>query len=181
MWVQVTSIQIIHDHLKWMFKVLKVHYVTLIQCSLASIYVSHHRKLFVCLGQQNISTSFPLWLRVFKRVNLKLTNHYPDVGQTVITSEREAVKVGDHVTLTCNTTCTLSSSPSFIWSKDGRPVEKKQRINNQLQLHPVRYEDGGSYTCAVKGHEDLPSPAMILNVQCEFSSKTTDIYFSKLT
>ena len=81
----------------------------------------------------------------------------PFLGKNVITSDREAVKVGDHVTLTCNTTCTLSSSPSFIWSKDGRPVEKNQSINNQLLLHPVRYEDGGSYTCAVTGHEDLPS------------------------
>ena len=93
----------------------------------------------------------------------------------------QSAKEGDIVTLTCENTCPQRSSPSFIWSKDGRPVEKKQNINNQLQLHPVRYEDGGSYTCAVEGHEDRPSPAMILNVQCEFSSKTTDIYFSKLT
>ncbi|KAG5278044.1 hypothetical protein AALO_G00094570, partial [Alosa alosa] len=74
----------------------------------------------------------------------------------VVTPRR--VKEGDNVTLTCNTTCNLTSSPSFIWSKDGRPVEKKQIINNQLQLHPVSYEDEGSYTCAVRGHDGLPSP-----------------------
>ncbi|XP_076128665.1 B-cell receptor CD22-like [Alosa pseudoharengus] len=67
------------------------------------------------------------------------------------------VKEGDNVTLTCSTTCNLTDSTSFIWSKDGRPVEKKQIINNQLQLHPVSYEDEGSYTCAVRGQEGLPS------------------------
>ncbi|XP_076141126.1 CXADR-like membrane protein [Alosa pseudoharengus] len=74
------------------------------------------------------------------------------------------VKEGDNVTLNCNTTCNLTSSPSFIWSKDGRPVEKKQINNNQLQLHPVSYEDEGSYTCAVRGHEGLPSPPYRLHV-----------------
>ena len=97
----------------------------------------------------------------------------PFLGKNVITSDREAVLVGDHVTLTCNTSCTLSSSPSFIWSKDGRPVEKKRSINNQLQLHPVRYEDGGSYTCAVKGPH---SPAMRINVMCEYRSRQFKIY-----
>ena len=87
----------------------------------------------------------------------------PFLGKNVITSDSEAVKVGDHVTLTCNTTCTLSSSPSFIWSKDGRPVEKNQNINNQLQLYPVRYEDEGNYTCAITG-QDLPSRPFKLQV-----------------
>ncbi|XP_031417856.2 B-cell receptor CD22-like, partial [Clupea harengus] len=85
-------------------------------------------------------------------------------------------KEGDIVNLTCENTCPQRSSPSFMWSKDGHPVEKKKNINNQLQLHPVRYEDGGSYTCAVKGHEDLPSPAMILNVQ--YSPKETNVSLS---
>ncbi|KAL2086269.1 hypothetical protein ACEWY4_017328 [Coilia grayii] len=78
-----------------------------------------------------------------------------------------AVKEGGQVTLTCKTTCNLTSSPSFIWSKDGRPVEKKQITNNQLQLHPFSREDEGNYTCAVRGHEKLPSPPFRLNVHCK--------------
>ena len=108
----------------------------------------------------------------------------PFLGKNVITSDREAVQVGDHVTLTCNTTCTLSSSPSFIWSKDGRPVEKNQSINNQLQLHPVRYEDGGSYTCAVKGDEDIPSRPFRLQVsrKCKMTRESSsDVYSSYTT
>ncbi|KAL2086217.1 hypothetical protein ACEWY4_017276 [Coilia grayii] len=78
-----------------------------------------------------------------------------------------AVEEGDDVTLTCKTTCSLTSSPSFIWSKDGRPVGKKQITNNQLQLHPFSREDEGNYTCAVTGHEELPSPPFRLNVHCK--------------
>ncbi|XP_062388140.1 B-cell receptor CD22-like [Sardina pilchardus] len=85
----------------------------------------------------------------------------------IVSSSQERVAEGNHVTLTCNTTCNLPDSPSFIWSKDGRPVEKKQIINNQLQLHSVSYEDEGSYTCAVRGHEGLPSPPMKINVMWE--------------
>ncbi|KAG5278050.1 hypothetical protein AALO_G00094640 [Alosa alosa] len=71
------------------------------------------------------------------------------------------------MTLTCRVTnCPPGGSTySFTWSKDGHPVEEKQIINNQLQLHPVTYEDEGNYTCAVRGHEGHPSPAHMLNVQ----------------
>ncbi|XP_041959444.1 CXADR-like membrane protein [Alosa sapidissima] len=104
-----------------------------------------------------------------------LTNRRTDIGQPGVPlniaslqvasyAEGTNVKEGDNVTLTCNTTCNLTSNASFIWSKDGRPVEKKQIINNQLQLHPVSYEDEGSYTCAVRGHEGHPSPPKMLEV-----------------
>ncbi|XP_076133718.1 B-cell receptor CD22-like [Alosa pseudoharengus] len=82
----------------------------------------------------------------------------------ISSSKGTEVKVGDHVNLTCVNTCPLSTNPAFIWGKDGRPVEKKQIINNQLQLHPVSYEDEGSYTCAVRGHEGLPSPPYRLHI-----------------
>ncbi|XP_076133807.1 B-cell receptor CD22-like [Alosa pseudoharengus] len=82
----------------------------------------------------------------------------------IVSTSKESVTEGDNVTLTCKTTCTLTGSPSFTWSKDGRPVEKKQIINNQLQLHPVSREDEGNYTCAVGGHEGLPSPPYRLHV-----------------
>ncbi|XP_076134242.1 CXADR-like membrane protein [Alosa pseudoharengus] len=83
------------------------------------------------------------------------------------------VKVGDHVTLTCINTCPPNSNASFIWSKDGRPVEKKQIINNRLQLHPVSYEDEGNYTCAVRGHEGLPSPPYRLHIMSVGQSPVT--------
>ncbi|XP_041961017.1 B-cell receptor CD22-like isoform X2 [Alosa sapidissima] len=88
----------------------------------------------------------------------------------------QSTKEGDHMTLTCRVTnCPPGGSTySFTWSKDGRPVEEKQIINNQLQLHPVTYEDEGNYTCAVRGHEGHPSPAHMLNVQ--YSPKETTVH-----
>ncbi|KAL2086225.1 hypothetical protein ACEWY4_017284 [Coilia grayii] len=80
------------------------------------------------------------------------------------TNGRVEVEEGGAITLTCKTTCNLTGSTSFIWSKDGRPVGKKQSTSNQLQLHPVSREDEGSYTCAVRGHEELPSPPFKLQV-----------------
>ncbi|XP_076141012.1 B-cell receptor CD22-like [Alosa pseudoharengus] len=82
----------------------------------------------------------------------------------ISSSKGTEVKEGDHVNLTCGNTCPLSTNPAFTWSKYGRPVEKKQITKNQLQLHPVSYEDEGSYTCAVRGHEGHPSPPYRLHV-----------------
>ncbi|XP_062388153.1 B-cell receptor CD22-like [Sardina pilchardus] len=91
-------------------------------------------------------------------ISLKITD------LQIVSSSQERVTEGNRVALTCKTTCNLPDSPSFIWSKDGRPVEEKQIIYNQLQLHPVSYKDEGSYTCAVRGHEGLPSPPMKMKV-----------------
>ncbi|XP_041960996.1 B-cell receptor CD22-like isoform X2 [Alosa sapidissima] len=98
-------------------------------------------------------------------ISLKITDL-----QIVSTSE-ERVTEGDHVTLTCKTICTLTGSPSFIWRKDGRPVERN--INNQLQLRLVSREDEGNYTCAVRGHEGLPSPRYRLQVMYPPKNTTT--------
>ncbi|XP_048105000.1 B-cell receptor CD22-like, partial [Alosa alosa] len=77
-----------------------------------------------------------------------------------------SVKERDRVTLTCITTCRLSSDPTFIWYKNGQPVTSKHTTrDNKLHLNPVSSEDAGSYSCAVRGHESLPSKAVFLNVK----------------
>uniref|UniRef100_A0AAY3ZZI2 Ig-like domain-containing protein n=1 Tax=Denticeps clupeoides TaxID=299321 RepID=A0AAY3ZZI2_9TELE len=45
--------------------------------------------------------------------------------------------------------------------------------NNELLLHPVSREDGGRYSCAVKGHEDLSSAEVELSVR--YSPKNTRV------
>uniref|UniRef100_A0A4W4ELB1 Ig-like domain-containing protein n=1 Tax=Electrophorus electricus TaxID=8005 RepID=A0A4W4ELB1_ELEEL len=74
--------------------------------------------------------------------------------------EREAA------VLTCTTTCSLTDSPTFIWYKNGRRLSSN---TNPLHLRPVSSEDAGSYMCAVRGYEHLPSPAQTLTVRCEFT------------
>uniref|UniRef100_A0AAY4CH68 Ig-like domain-containing protein n=1 Tax=Denticeps clupeoides TaxID=299321 RepID=A0AAY4CH68_9TELE len=76
-----------------------------------------------------------------------------------------AATEGNDVRLVCKTSCNLSSSPTYSWKKNGEPLEKEHTKNNELQLHPVSREDGGRYSCAVKGHEDLSSAEVELDVR----------------
>uniref|UniRef100_A0A4W5L8C7 B-cell receptor CD22 n=1 Tax=Hucho hucho TaxID=62062 RepID=A0A4W5L8C7_9TELE len=64
-------------------------------------------------------------------------------------------------TLSCSTTCILTGYPTYIWYKNGQHLDES---TSPQYRDPVssNYED--SYSCAVKGHEDLHSPAV-----CELS------------
>ncbi|XP_041960693.1 B-cell receptor CD22-like isoform X3 [Alosa sapidissima] len=94
----------------------------------------------------------------------------------------DTVKEGDKVTLTCNTTCTLSNDPTFIWYKNGQPVTYKHTTrNNKLQLNPVSSEDAGNYSCAVKGDESLSSIAVSLDVRYKPKNVLVSITASSTT
>ncbi|XP_028827579.1 B-cell receptor CD22-like [Denticeps clupeoides] len=84
-----------------------------------------------------------------------------------------AATEGNDVRLVCKTSCYLSSSPTYSWKKNGEPLEKEPTKNNELKLHPVSREDGGRYSCAVKGHEDLSSAEVELDVR--YSPKNTRV------
>ncbi|KAI5616346.1 Schwann cell myelin protein-like [Silurus asotus] len=68
------------------------------------------------------------------------------------------------VVLTCKTTCSLTD-PTFIWYKNGQNLTTKTIKSNELHLQRVSSEDAGSYNCAVRGSEHLPSPAQYLSVR----------------
>ncbi|XP_031417813.1 sialic acid-binding Ig-like lectin 12 [Clupea harengus] len=77
------------------------------------------------------------------------------------------VTEGNRVTLTCNATCSLSNDPTYIWYKRAVILTSNFTTgNNTLTLDPVSSEDAGSYSCAVRGQEDHPSPAVTLSVRC---------------
>ncbi|KAI4882487.1 hypothetical protein NFI96_032090, partial [Prochilodus magdalenae] len=59
--------------------------------------------------------------------------------------------------LHCRSTCTLPNNPTYIWYKNGQPVS--DQYSNELYLYD-RTGDAGSYSCAVRGHEELRSPAV---------------------
>ncbi|XP_058238286.1 uncharacterized protein LOC131347864 [Hemibagrus wyckioides] len=63
--------------------------------------------------------------------------------------------------LSCITTCSLSNNPTYIWYKNGQRVTDQDR--NELY---VSSGNAGSYSCAVRGHEELRSPAV-----CVFDEK----------
>ncbi|KAI5606375.1 hypothetical protein C0J50_10014, partial [Silurus asotus] len=74
------------------------------------------------------------------------------------------VTEGESVILTCKTTCSLTD-PTFIWYKNTHDLTTNTFKSNNLHLQRVSSEDAGSYTCAVRGSEHLPSPAQYLSVR----------------
>ncbi|KAG9335401.1 hypothetical protein JZ751_004722, partial [Albula glossodonta] len=90
----------------------------------------------------------------------------PGVTLTVtdlqVSVDPDTVTEGQSVTLTCRTTCALTGSSAFIWYKN------KQRLSFTSQEHQITASSGdaGSYSCAVRGYENLPSPAVTLIVEC---------------
>ncbi|XP_064809768.1 uncharacterized protein LOC135525810 [Oncorhynchus masou masou] len=65
-------------------------------------------------------------------------------------------------TLTCITTCTLTGNPTYIWYKNGQRLDESTSPQYKDSVSS-NYED--SYSCAVKGHEDLLSPAVCVQGQ----------------
>ncbi|KAG1955869.1 hypothetical protein F2P79_007849 [Pimephales promelas] len=61
--------------------------------------------------------------------------------------------------LTCRSSCNLSDR--FIWYKNGQALNF---TSDTLQFQAVR-SDSGRYSCAVRGHEHLPSPAVSISVE----------------
>ncbi|XP_036412870.1 B-cell receptor CD22-like [Colossoma macropomum] len=94
--------------------------------------------------------------------------YYPGVTLNVTglrVESPEHVSEGNTTRLTCKTTCTLTDRPTYIWYKNGHRIGTNDEENNTLSLQPTRIEDTGSYSCAVKGYEHLPSPAVPLSVR----------------
>ncbi|XP_070965586.1 sialoadhesin-like [Oncorhynchus clarkii lewisi] len=92
--------------------------------------------------------------------------YYGDPGVTLsVTALQVKVKVTSKtwpnwVTLTCSTTCTLTDNPTYIWYKNGHKVKE-----DTSSLYSDYISDADSYSCAVKGHEDLHSPAVCVQGQ----------------
>ncbi|XP_035376656.1 uncharacterized protein LOC118240431 [Electrophorus electricus] len=64
---------------------------------------------------------------------------------------------GQTVRLSCSSTCTLPNNPTYIWYRNGQPVYNQN--TNGLYVYDSS-EDAGSYSCAVRGYEELRSTAV---------------------
>ncbi|XP_063739698.1 B-cell receptor CD22-like isoform X2 [Eleginops maclovinus] len=56
--------------------------------------------------------------------------------------------------LYCQSRCPYSSNPSYIWYKN------QEIIQGQTSDYTEHQNNGDSYSCALRGHEDFPSPPM---------------------
>ncbi|XP_048105341.1 B-cell receptor CD22-like [Alosa alosa] len=87
------------------------------------------------------------------------------VTELQVSMTADTVTEGSNVTLTCDTTsCYLKADTPFIWYKNTQPT-RHRAINSTLHLNPVSSEDAGSYSCAVRGHEQHQSPEAALDVR----------------
>ncbi|XP_078022580.1 sialoadhesin-like [Epinephelus lanceolatus] len=59
--------------------------------------------------------------------------------------------------LRCHSSCRLPDSPSYIWYENG------QKIKEDASSISVSITLTDSYSCALKGHEDLPSPSVCVD------------------
>ncbi|XP_035376568.1 sialoadhesin-like [Electrophorus electricus] len=66
-------------------------------------------------------------------------------------------------TLNCSSTCTLPNNPTYIWYGNGQPVYNQ----DTNELHMYDYSGAGSYSCAVRGYEELRSPAVCVGVSTD--------------
>ncbi|XP_076842834.1 contactin-3-like [Brachyhypopomus gauderio] len=76
-------------------------------------------------------------------------------GLTVTVSDGRGVK-----NLMCSSTCPLSNNPTYIWFRNGQPVSNHNTRDLRVYGSSV---DAGSYSCAVRGHEELRSPAVCVS------------------
>ncbi|XP_045061855.1 sialoadhesin-like [Coregonus clupeaformis] len=97
------------------------------------------------------------WMNSARRINLIVTNLQMRMSPAL-------VKKGKNVTLICSTTCTLSDNPTYIWYKNGKMA--KCTKTSRVYLTSVSRKHAGSYSCAIKGYEDLRAPAVCLLGNC---------------
>ncbi|XP_032399532.1 uncharacterized protein LOC116706697 [Etheostoma spectabile] len=68
--------------------------------------------------------------------------------------------------LKCHSRCRLPGHPSYVWYKNGQKVQKKTSDSYSASFDPA-----DSFSCAVRGHEDFPSPSVC--VQGESCNRVT--------
>ncbi|XP_045568583.1 sialoadhesin isoform X5 [Salmo salar] len=105
----------------------------------------------------------------FKTDNFEWGHSFPGTTLSVTGLQVKVTPAAEgQKTLTCITTCTLTGNPTYIWYKNGQRLDES---TSPQYKDPVssNYED--SYSCAVKGHEDLHSPAVC--VQDQICSRVT--------
>uniref|UniRef100_A0A4W5PPW7 Ig-like domain-containing protein n=1 Tax=Hucho hucho TaxID=62062 RepID=A0A4W5PPW7_9TELE len=93
------------------------------------------------------------------------------VTDILLEMDPTSVSEGERVTLRCRTKCPVGLNPTYIWYKNGQYLEQRASSKN---YNFVNSEDAGSYSCAVKGHEDLHSPAV-----CVHNSNCWSVTYTK--
>ncbi|XP_028420411.1 uncharacterized protein LOC114545979 [Perca flavescens] len=70
--------------------------------------------------------------------------------------------------LECQSSCRLPNNPSYVWYKNGQEIQTQ----TSYYLYPVYYSD--SYSCALQGYEDFPSPSVCVQGESCYRVTYTD-------
>ncbi|XP_035856501.1 sialoadhesin-like [Sander lucioperca] len=62
--------------------------------------------------------------------------------------------------LKCQSSCPLPGHPSYVWYKNGQNIQGQTSDSYSAYLDPA-----DSFSCAVRGHEDFPSPSVVIKGQ----------------
>ncbi|XP_031677498.1 sialoadhesin isoform X2 [Oncorhynchus kisutch] len=98
------------------------------------------------------------------------------VSDVVLEMDPTSVSERENVTLRCRTKCTLVSNTAYSWYKNRQPIPNSNTSSPVYILFSVSSEDTGRYSCAVEGHEDLPSAEETLTVR--YGPKNTSVSLS---
>ncbi|XP_045931670.1 uncharacterized protein LOC123987099 [Micropterus dolomieu] len=83
-----------------------------------------------------------------------LTVTDPDLQVQVIRST--VYQIYTEAELLCHSSCRLPDRSSYVWFKNGQKMERVETSSYKDQFYP-----GDIISCAVKGHEDFPSPSVL--------------------
>ncbi|XP_042083513.1 uncharacterized protein LOC121811785 [Haplochromis burtoni] len=87
---------------------------------------------------------------------------------TAIQLHVDTSSYSDSATLTCQSSCRLHDRPSYIWYKNGQKISTQ----SDQKWYPDNPNPSDSYSCAVRGHEDFPSPSVCVRVMKVQSSQS---------
>ncbi|XP_071386000.1 sialoadhesin-like [Centroberyx affinis] len=85
-------------------------------------------------------------------------NDFPGTTLTVTDLQVQVTRPSVHqfstqAELKCHSSCRLAGHPSYVWYKNGQTFKEETSSSYTGNFYP-----DDSYSCAVKGHEDLHSP-----------------------
>ncbi|XP_034004118.1 uncharacterized protein LOC117496530 [Trematomus bernacchii] len=84
---------------------------------------------------------------------------YPGTTLSVTDLQVEVIRSGSSTLLQCLSRCSPGQT-SYIWFKNGQEVKE-----DTSSYADFRYDSADSYSCALKGYEDFPSPSVCVRGQ----------------
>ncbi|XP_035856503.1 uncharacterized protein LOC116065649 [Sander lucioperca] len=70
------------------------------------------------------------------------------------------LEVSNWAELKCQSSCPLPGHPSYVWYKNGQNIQGQTSDSYSASFDPA-----DSFSCAVRGHEDFPSPSVVIQGQ----------------